>query len=102
MIDWQRVRERMIQLEQETPQRPDDPDEVSVEVVLARLLGLDDSEAEALGAHVMEEVRRVGELMQGHYRSAGLALSPGNYMAVGFQQGLTFAVAFQTMQEEDA
>ena len=98
MIDWGDVHEEMLRLEDETPKRADDPDEVPNEVVMARLVGIPDSEAEALGAHVMLEVERAWAIMDFHRKRHGLESTAGNLLSIGILQGITFAAAVRSVQ----
>lgn len=94
MMNWQAVQAEMKRLEDETP-----GELASNEVVMARLLGLDDAEGVPLGATVLQEVTRVGReilpwhAQHGHLPAARFDQAALNWAALGFLQGLTFAVA---------
>lgn len=93
-VNWQAVHDEMVRLENETP-----GELAANEVVMARLLGLPDEEGLPLGAQAMEEVKRVGMIAEFHKRQYGLPKNTTNSAALGFLQGLTFAVAYRNVAE---
>jgi hypothetical protein len=91
-VDLGKVRERMVDLEDHHER------EMTVEQVLAELLGHPD--AEQLGASVKPEMTRAMRLfMRVYVNRLGLPPTAANAVAVGFAQGVTFAVAYRQVQE---
>lgn len=90
-VDLARVRERMVDLEDHHEI------EISVEEVLAELLGHDDPVA--LGRSVSAEVQR-SVLLLSAYRRVGVRVNLSSAAGIGFLQGVTFAIAYRQIAEE--
>lgn len=96
IVDLGKVRERMVDLEDHHEV------EISVEEVMAELLGYD-GDADALGRAIRAEVERTMILFERTYhRRLGLPMEPSTGMAIGFLQGITFATAYRQIEGEDS
>lgn len=91
MTDWQAVQKEMLEIEQLGRGG------YSVLTTIAAMLRADiEGLHEALGA----ELARVERLMDLHY-SEHVPRTPTTYAAIGFLQGVTFACAYQRVNQDD-
>lgn len=68
-----------------------------LDLCVATLLGI---EYEGLDRVLSTEAEYVVELARGWYAAHGNALTPTNVAALGFVQGITFAIAAQRLKDE--